>query len=64
MSKYLVAAVHQSSGNAKATGNPYAIPRAAALAEKSNQLSATTPKQAHFSMMRTVLVQASKFKSL
>ena len=40
MSKYLVAAVHQSSGNAKATGNPYAIPRANVLTPFQNRQSA------------------------
>ena len=40
MSKYLVAAVHQSSGNAKATGNPYAIPRVNVLTPFQNRQSA------------------------
>ena len=38
--KYLVAAVHQSSGTARATGNPYAIPRASVLTPFQNRQTA------------------------
>lgn len=43
--KYLIACVHQSSGTAKATGNPYAIPRAIVLTPFQNRQTANQTVQ-------------------